>query len=135
MKAQLKYSLTAMLLAFVCAAGASAADLTRAVNVVEGTETKQYVGNQYGEVLYTFDMDAKDASACYGKCAEQWPPFLLSDTEAKALPAPYGTINRTTGTLQLTIDGKPVYTYHLNRVEGDDKGDSIGGVWHDIDFK
>ncbi len=113
---------------------AQAAGLTREVKVVEGTETHSYVGNQFGQTLYTFDLDTATKSAAYGKTAEQWPPFLIDEAVALTLAAPYGTITRTNGLLQLTLNGSPLYTYYLDRIEGDDKGDSIGGVWHDIDF-
>ena len=135
------YTLTALLStlaigqAALAASPAPAPDLVRGVKVVEGTATNVYVGTQYGNLLYTFDLDSKGTSSCTQTCAEKWPPFVVSPEEAKLLASPFGTTVRASGLLQVTIDVKPVYTYYLNRVEGDDLGDGVGGVWHDIDFK
>lgn len=115
-------------------AAAQAADLTRAVKVVEGAETHVYVGTQFGQTLYTFDLDKNGVSACYQGCAEKWPPLLVSDAESRTLVAPLAAILRTSGFHQVTYKGRPVYTYYLDHAEGDDKGDGVGGVWHDIDF-
>lgn len=114
---------------------AQAASLTRAVHVVEGTETHVYLGTQFGQTLYTFDLDANGQSACNQACAEKWPPLLVSGADAASLAAPYGTITRSSGLKQVTFQNKPIYTYHLDHAEGDDKGDGVGSVWHDIDFE
>ena len=37
--------------------------------------------------------------------------------------------------IQLTYEGRPVYTYAFDRVKGDDHGDGIGGVWHYIEIE
>ena len=114
---------------------AQAADLTRAVKVIEEGVVNLYLGNQFGQTLYTFDIDSGTQSACNGACAEKWPPLLVNADEAKTLVAPYGVITRSSGLLQVTYQSKPIYTFFLDHAEGDDKGDGVGGVWHDIDFK
>ena len=114
---------------------AFAGPLTRAVKVIEGTETHEYLGTQFGQTLYTFDYDSTGKSVCNGDCAEKWPPLLVTADEAKSLAAPYGTIVRTSKLVQVTFHDKPVYTYYLDHAEGDDKGDGVGTVWHDIDFE
>ncbi len=114
---------------------AHAAPLTRAVQVVEGTETHLYLGTAFGQTLYTFDLDANGQSACAQTCAEKWPPLLVSAADAATLAAPYGTTTRASGLIQVTYGNKPLYTFFLDHVEGDDKGDGAGGVWHDIDFE
>jgi len=86
-----------------------------------------------GKTLYVFDLDlGKPTSVCNADCAEVWPPYLITDVEAKALTAPLGSIARKNGKLQLTYNGSPVYTYIFDRHQADDLGDGIGGVWHDI---
>jgi predicted lipoprotein with Yx(FWY)xxD motif len=114
---------------------AQAAGLTRAVKVIEGTQTNTYLGTEFGQTLYTFDLDKTGSSACNQACAEKWPPLLVSPAEAQALVAPYASITRSSGLIQVTYKGKPIYTYFLDHVEGDDKGDDVGSVWHDIDFE
>lgn len=90
------------------------------------------LADSIGKTLYTFDPDPVDgtAPACNGKCAEVWPPVLLSDEEAESLQAPYSVVTRTSGLKQLAHNGSPLYTYYLDRIAGDTLGDGIGGVWH-----
>ena len=102
---------------------AQAADLTRPVTVTDGTKTKVYLGTQFGQTLYTFDLDGGGTSACTGVCAEKWPPLLVSQPEAAGLKAPFAAINRAGGTQQVTYHGKPIYTFFLDHAEGDNKGD------------
>lgn len=132
----LSESTLALTLAFTSlGAAAQAAPLTRAVSVVEGSETHLYLGTAFGQTLYTFDRDANGQSACTQVCAEKWPPLLVSADTAASLVAPFATISRASQLLQVTYQGKPVYTYYLDHVEGDDLGDGVGGAWHDIDFE
>jgi predicted lipoprotein with Yx(FWY)xxD motif len=135
MKKTIRTALALVLTTLSLSAAAHSADLTRAVQVVEGTKTESYLGTQFGQTLYTFDLDKTGSSACSGECAEKWPPLLVSPAEAASLAAPLGTITRPNGLLQVTHKGRPVYTYFLDHVEGDDKGDGVGGVWNDIDFE
>lgn len=130
----MKIALFSLVLA-LSGAQSFALDLTRSVTVVEDGVNHFYVGNKFGQTLYTFDLDTATTSACNGACAEKWPPLLVSAADAQLLAAPFGTLTRASGLLQVTLDGKALYTYFLDQVEGDDKGDSVGGVWHDIDFK
>jgi predicted lipoprotein with Yx(FWY)xxD motif len=60
---------------------------------------------------------------------------LVNAADAAALSPPYGTITRGSRLLQVTYQGKPLYTYYLDHAEGDDLGDGVGSVWHDIDFE
>jgi predicted lipoprotein with Yx(FWY)xxD motif len=112
-----------------------AASLTRPVKVVEGLTSHLYLGTNFGQTLYTFDLDKNGQSACTQACAEKWPPLLVNADEAATLFEPFGTIERASGLLQVIYHGKPIYTFYLDHTEGDNKGDGLGGVWHDIDYK
>jgi predicted lipoprotein with Yx(FWY)xxD motif len=91
------------------------------------------VADTFKRTLYVFDPDQGQASpACNGACAEVWPPYLISAEEAAALAAPLGSIQRKSNKAQLTVGGRPVYTYAPDRKVGDDLGDGVGGVWHVI---
>ncbi|HEY1385578.1 MAG TPA: hypothetical protein VGF43_18275 [Dongiaceae bacterium] len=81
-----------------------------------------------GMTVYTFDKDAAGTSACYGQCAEHWPPVT-----AAADAQPFGqmtVIDRTDGTRQWAYAGKPLYLYDDDSKPGDVEGDGEGGVWH-----
>jgi predicted lipoprotein with Yx(FWY)xxD motif len=89
-----------------------------------------------GRTLYTFDKDTGTTSACTGNCAATWPPLVL----------PGGTTTPVAGTglsnltavarpddatkMQVTWNGKPLYTYAADTAAGDTKGDGVGGIWH-----
>ncbi len=81
-----------------------------------------------GMTLYTFDKDTKDTSACYDKCATNWPP-LVAPAGAKA-DDDFGIIKRSDGTMQWTYYGKPLYRWVKDAAPGDVTGDGVNGVWH-----
>ncbi len=109
---------------------------TALTQVVENDENEMLLADTFSRTLYTFDMDNGVAtSKCDGTCAEVWPPLLVQQAEAAKLQSPLGVVVRSNKSLQLTFDGKPIYTYAFDRKAGDDHGDGIGGVWHYIEIK
>jgi predicted lipoprotein with Yx(FWY)xxD motif len=106
------------------------------VQTVTNDEGENLVADNSARTLYVFDMDqGRPQPACNGDCAEVWPPYLLNEAEAKALTAPLGSIARLNNKLQLTYNGRPVYTYAFDRHSADDQGDGVGGVWHYIELQ
>ena len=81
-----------------------------------------------GMTLYTFDKDEGGTSACYDKCAVNWPP-LVAPAGAEA-EDDYGLIERTDGTKQWTYYGKPLYLWIKDAAPGDVTGDGVNEVWH-----
>jgi predicted lipoprotein with Yx(FWY)xxD motif len=80
-----------------------------------------------GMTLYTFDKDEGGKSMCNDKCAENWPPLKAEST---ATPTDKWTvITRADGASQWAYDGKPVYTFFMDKKAGDRTGDGKGGVW------
>jgi len=43
-----------------------------------------------------------------------------------------GTITGVDGKLQVTVDGRPIYTYAADRKAGDVTGQDVGGVWYAV---
>ncbi|RXZ36785.1 hypothetical protein D9O50_09965 [Oxalobacteraceae bacterium CAVE-383] len=82
-----------------------------------------------GMTVYTFDKDTADSgkSACAGACTGLWPAVVTTDTSLKA---PYGSIKREDGTMQLTYKGKPLYTFASDKNPGDAAGDNFKDIWH-----
>ena len=81
-----------------------------------------------GMTLYTFDKDSKDASACEGPCATNWPP-LAAAKGAKAENG-FSAFARPDGSMQWAHQGKPLYTWANDAKPGDITGDGVKGVWH-----
>ena len=80
-----------------------------------------------GMTLYRFDKDSGDVSACYEKCAANWPPLLAPANARK--DGGFGVIKRTDGTKQWTQDGKPLYLWIKDKTPGDVTGDGFNEVW------
>lgn len=91
---------------------------------------RDVVATKEGRVAYTFDVDDTNVSNCYDACAKTWPPILIQD--ATVLKAPMGATTRKDGTLQLTLEGQPLYFFKGDKNPGDINGDGLGNVWHII---
>ncbi|MDQ6767842.1 MAG: ATP-binding protein [Candidatus Eremiobacteraeota bacterium] len=88
--------------------------------------------NAAGLTVYVFDADLASPghSVCNGACAANWPPLAAP---ASSLPAPWSTITRSDGSLQLAYSGRPLYMFAFDTRAGDTNGDGVnafGGLWH-----
>ena len=92
------------------------------------TSLGQVLTDANGMTLYTFDKDMNGVSACYDKCAENWPPVLASD--GAKTDEDFGLTKRNDGTMQWTYYGMPLYLWVKDTKPGDTTGDGVGGVWH-----
>ena len=100
-----------------------------ATGIMEGdTSAGKVLTDAKGMTLYTFDKDKDGVSACYDKCAVNWPP-MIAPADAKAEGA-YGLTKRKDGTMQWTHDGKPLYLWIKDTKPGDVSGDGVNEVWH-----
>ena len=93
---------------------------------------KMVLTNGRGFTLYSFAPDTPTASKCYGTCAAYWPPVIGTAAAGAGLPGKTGTIKRTDGSLQLTYDGHPLYTYIGDSAPGQASGNNVnlnGGLW------
>jgi len=69
--------------------------------------------------LYTWNREKDHKIHCTGACAKIWPPITVEKgttvaAHVQGLMGTFGTIKRPDGTTQLTWDGRPVYTFHLD---------------------
>jgi predicted lipoprotein with Yx(FWY)xxD motif len=91
--------------------------------------------NGKGFTLYSFAPDTPTTSKCYGSCAAYWPPAIGSSAAGSGLPGKTGTIKRTDGSLQLTYNGHPLYTYIGDSSPGQASGNNLnlnGGLWLEV---
>ncbi|MDG0816981.1 COG4315 family predicted lipoprotein [Bdellovibrio svalbardensis] len=108
-------------------------ELTKVVQTDKG---EMLLADSFSRTLYVFDLDKdKPNPVCNGNCAELWPPYILTEDEVAELQPPLGSIERTSKKIQLTYEGRPVYTYGFDREQGDDMGNGIGDVWHHIEVQ
>lgn len=121
MKTQLTFSTAALVLA--TAVAASAAPMVKTVETANGN----VLAGENGMTLYIFDKDSDGASACYDKCATNWPPFLVAEGETP--DEGFSVVTRTDGHQQWAYDGKPLYYWKNDIKEGDITGDGVLGLW------
>jgi len=89
-----------------------------------------------GRTLYDFHKDKGSTSSCYGACAAAWPPLLTKGNPQAQGPADramLGTTKRKDGTVQVTYNGWPLYTYVGDQNPGEANGndiDQFGAEWY-----
>lgn len=108
------------------------------------TTDRQGVGttlvDSAGKTVYFADQEAGGELKCVKDCLEFWFPVLADGGKAPTVNGvrDLGVLHRSDdGKEQLTYQGKPLYTFQLDKSAGDIKGnafeDDFGGthfVWH-----
>jgi predicted lipoprotein with Yx(FWY)xxD motif len=89
--------------------------------------------NSTNHTVYVFDADlnAPNASACNGACAQEWPPITVAP--GTSLPSPWTSFVRADGSTQLAYNTRAVYAFSGDTNAGNTNGDGLnafGGVWH-----
>ena len=117
----------------------AAATTTTSVDAMEGvhvseTELGFILVDPDGLTLYVFTNDGEGESTCYDACAEAWPP-VPADTpiDSGVDAAMFGSVERTDGLQQLTVNGQPLYLYAPDETPGDVMGQGLNGVWFVVD--
>ncbi len=122
------------------AAGSIARSATQAHATVSLRKTKlgSTLVNSSGHTLYLFKKDKSGKSACGGGCAKFWPP-LLSRGKPTAGPGVkaslLGTTKRSNGSLQVTYNRHPLYTFALDKRAGQTNGEgtfAFGAKWYAV---
>jgi len=92
-----------------------------------------------GLTVYRFDNDTNKPpkSTCDGQCLTAWPPVLTDGTATVVASeidsAKVGTLTRPDGSVQVTLNGWPLYLFGQDKSPGDVKGEGAGnGKWHVI---
>jgi predicted lipoprotein with Yx(FWY)xxD motif len=93
-----------------------------------------------GLTLYLFVPDKQSGSStCYAECASAWPPLLLPDGVTAPVAGPgikaslLATTHRTDGTVQVTYNKWPLYTWAGDSGPGQASGqglNNLGGLWY-----
>jgi predicted lipoprotein with Yx(FWY)xxD motif len=128
---------------FLLGAGSIALSATRTGGTVSLRKTKlgPVLVNSKGHTLYLFRKDRNGKSSCNRSCAKFWPPLLRrgkltagSGVKASLL----GTTRRSNGSLQVTYNKHPLYTYALDTKAGQTKGQGLlafGAKWYAVSAK
>ena len=115
----------------------SASEKTGSVSL-RTTKLGPVLVNAKGHTLYMFAKDKNGKSSCSGSCAKFWPPSLErgkptggSGVKASLL----GTTRRSNGSLQLTYNKHPLYTFALDKKAGQTNGEgtlAFGAKWYAV---
>ncbi len=122
-------------------AAAGSPGTTAASQVVADAMSNAKIGstilvNSSGMTLYKFSADSGGKSGCSGTCATVWPPVTVASGATpkggSGASGTFGTITRSDGTLQVTYNGDPLYTFSGDTTAGATNGQNItsdGGTW------
>ena len=97
--------------------------------------------NTKGHTLYMFAKDRNGKSSCSGGCSKFWPPSLKSGkaTAGSGVKASLiGTTKRSNGSMQLTYNKHPLYTFALDKKSGQTNGEdtlAFGARWYAVSGK
>lgn len=140
MKSRLTIAMAAISLAILTAcggsdAGDSSGDVPAAGSDLGASSSSlgSIVVDGTGMTVYVFDQDTAGSgtSACSGECAKQWPAITSSADAPKVdgVTGEVGTITGTDGAKQVTLEGRPLYTYAGDGAVGDVEGQGKDGTW------
>jgi predicted lipoprotein with Yx(FWY)xxD motif len=85
-----------------------------------------------GMTVYLYTPDKGSTSTCYGGCEAEWPPVVAEGKPTAgsgAMSSALGTTKRKDGTMQVTYEGHPLYTFADDDSPGEANGQEDDGVW------
>jgi predicted lipoprotein with Yx(FWY)xxD motif len=118
------------------AGGGAAATKPAVVKVTNTADLGKVIVNAEGMTMYDFHQDKGTTSACYGACAEAWPPLLtkgMPTASGGAEASLLGVTKRKDGTEQVTYNGHPLYGFVEDKKPGEANGndvDAFGAEWY-----
>jgi len=114
-------------------AAAQGGGTAHAVAVANGA-VGAYLTGENGMTLYIFTPDSADKSTCTDACAAKWPPFTVAAADTlkpdAGVTAKLSTFARPDGTLQVTLNGAPLYYFAADTKAGETNGQGVGGKWY-----
>jgi predicted lipoprotein with Yx(FWY)xxD motif len=120
---------------------AGGATQTNATVSLRKTKLGPILVNSRGHTLYLFAKDRNGRSACSGSCARFWPPLLSrrKPTGGPGVKASLlGTTRRSNGSVQVTYNRHPLYTFALDKRAGQTSGEgsiNFGAKWWAVSAK
>jgi predicted lipoprotein with Yx(FWY)xxD motif len=86
-----------------------------------------------GMTVYEYTPDEGGTmSTCYGECESFWPPVVAKGMPTAgegAMASALGTTKRKDGTMQVTYEGHPLYTFAKDTAPGEANGNELEGIW------
>jgi predicted lipoprotein with Yx(FWY)xxD motif len=89
--------------------------------------------NSSGLTLYFLKGETAANIMCTGSCASEWPPLTIASgaqpTVGSGVPGQAGTVQRPDGSLQVTYEGKPLYTFAGDSGSGQASGQGVANFF------
>jgi len=129
---------TAMLGTAVLPTVGGAASSPTTLKVTQNATWGPTLSLKNGDTLYRHSTDSKNKSNCNSACARVWPPLILAKGQTKAIGVSgLGSIVRSGGTKQVTLDGIPLYRFVGDASPGQVNGNvtDTWGKWFSINPK
>lgn len=113
-------------------------DSTKTVSIRKVDGIGNVLVDAQGKALYTADQEEDGKIRCEDSCTSFWQPLAAPSGELTTTGdvGKLDTIKRPDGTMQVTADGKPLYTFTEDtgdKVTGDGFSDDFGKLrftWH-----
>ena len=106
----MKYTLLTLTVLLMIQSHANAMAQAPVAVVKLGKITLKNLVSSDGYPLYVFKDDTPGVSNCSDACAQAWPPVTVKS--AQEVPAPFSSILRKDGTIQLTDqENRPLYKF------------------------
>jgi predicted lipoprotein with Yx(FWY)xxD motif len=130
---------TVALIAAVVAAMAFASSTVAIDSASSSTLGEHVLVNSQGRTLYVLSPETDHHLLCKSaECLKFWPPLTVSSTKEKiklgsGVHGTVGWFKRSNGTLQVTLNGLPLYRFAEDKASGEVNGQNFkgfGGVWH-----
>jgi predicted lipoprotein with Yx(FWY)xxD motif len=111
------------------------------VNVGQNASLGSFLVNGSGWTLYVFANDTQATSssaavsACTSTCTTIWLPLLTNGTPTAGTgvtASMLGTLTRSDGSVQVTYNGWPLYTYTKDMAAGDTNGQAFKSLWYAV---
>ncbi|MFP5388539.1 MAG: hypothetical protein ACLGG5_04490 [Thermoleophilia bacterium] len=108
------------------------------ITVGTATGVGKVLVDSNGMTLYYFQKDQNGESTCYGACEQGWPPLTTEGAPQAgegAMASKLGTTKRKDGTVQVTYNKWPLYTFVEDKKPGEDNGTdskAFGASWYPL---
>jgi predicted lipoprotein with Yx(FWY)xxD motif len=131
-------TVAAITVAATALAAGSSLTLSSSSNSMLG---KPVVVNPQGRTLYHLSPETSKHLLCKSKeCLTNWPPLTVKSAKTKlkagsGVKGKLALLHRSNGTLQVTLNGLPLYRYAGDSAKDDVNGEGIesfGGIWHAV---
>ena len=102
---------------------------------IKDTKIGNVLADAKGQTVYWYSKDMKGGpSTCTDSCLSAWP--IVTGTPVAGMGVKFagklGSVQDSSGVMQATYNGYPLYIYTGDMAPGDTSGNGAGGVWHVI---